>query len=159
VVLSLEDDAPLQGNRAIFLIDIANPCWLFRSVDLSRGVALHAAVGQVPFNFQIGKDRDAIRFAPPQTVAGELEVYLDSCTNGAPTGPPDGAKGVPGEPDTPPGRRIAVLPLAPAVGNDAVTELPSVRLSPVRGRHDLCFRFTQRTLDPLWALDWVQLQE
>jgi len=136
VALSLEDDAPLQGPRAVFLIDIVNPCWLFRSVDLSRGVALQAAVGQVPFNFQIGKDRDAIQLAAPQTAAGELEVYLDGCTNG-----------------------IAALPLAPAVGNDAVTELPSVRLPPAPGRHDLCFRFTQRTLDPLWALDWVQLQE
>jgi hexosaminidase len=152
VVLSLEDDAPVQGHRAIFLIDIENPCWLFPSVDLSRGLSLQAAVGQVPFNYQIGKDRDAIQLAPPQTAAGELEVYLDGCTNGGPTGPADQAKGAPG-------RRIAVLPLAPAVGNDAVTELPSIRLPPARGRHDLCFRFTQRTLDPLWALDWVQLRE
>lgn len=159
VVLSLEDDAPVQGHRAIFLIDIVSPCWLFRSVDLSRGLSVQAAVGQVPFNFQIGKDRDGIQLAPPQTAAGELEVYLDSCTNGVPRGPPDGARGVSGGPDALPGRRIAVLPLAPAVGNDAVTELPSVRLPRARGRHDLCFRFTQRTLDPLWALDWVQLQE
>ena len=142
VVLSLEDDAPVQGHRAIFLMDIENPCWLFQAVDLSKGLSLQAAVGQVPFNFQIGKDRDAIRLAPPQTAAGELEVYLDSCTNDAPSG-----------------RRIAVLPLAPAAGNDVVTELPSVRLPPTNGRYDLCFRFTRRTLDPLWALDWVQLQE
>jgi hexosaminidase len=147
-----------------------NPCWLFRSVDLSRGLSLRAAVGQVPFNFQIGKDRDAIRLAPPQTAAGELEVYLDSCTTGATTGASGGADDAPepadatpdrapGGPGEPAGRRIGVLPLAPAVGNDAVTELPLVRLSPAPGRHDLCFRFTQRTLDPLWALDWVQLQE
>jgi hexosaminidase len=137
VVLSLEDDAPLRGDRAVFLIDIENPCWIFPSADLSRGASLQAAVGQVPFNFQIGKDRDAIQLAPPQTVAGELEVYLGSCTKD----------------------RIAVLPLAPAAGNDAVTDLPPVRLPPAPGRHDLCFRFTQRTLDPLWALDWVQLRE
>ena len=159
VVLSLEDDAPAQGRRAVFLIDIVNPCWLFRSVDVSRGLSLQVAVGQVPFNFQIGKDRDAIRLAPPQTAAGELEVYLDSCTSDGSAGPPDGLQAVPGGPDALPGRRIAVLPLAPAVGNNAVTQLPSVRLPPAQGRHDLCFRFTQRTLDPLWALDWVQLQE
>jgi hexosaminidase len=161
VVLSLEDDAPVQGHRAIFLIDIVNPCWMFRSVDLSRGLSLQAAVGQVPFNFQIGKDRDAIRFAPPQTAAGELEVYLDSCPSGEPIGPPRGptAAGPAGETTRLPRRRIGVLPLAPAVGNNAVTALPSVRLPPAPGRHDLCFRFTQRTLDPLWALDWVQLQE
>jgi hexosaminidase len=134
---------------------------MFRSVDLSRGLSLQAAVGQVPFNFQIGKDRDAIRFAPPQTAAGELEVYLDSCPSGEPIGPPRGptAAGPAGETTRLPRRRIGVLPLAPAVGNNAVTALPSVRLPPAPGRHDLCFRFTQRTLDPLWALDWVQLQE
>ncbi len=149
VVLSLEDDAPLHGDRAVFLIDIENPCWILAAADLSRGASLWTAVGQVPFNFQIGKDRGAIQLAPPRTVPagdslagrsvvhGELEVYLDGCTKDP----------------------IAILPLVPAAGNDAVTELPPVRLPPVPGRHDLCFRFTQRTLDPLWALDWVQLRE
>jgi hexosaminidase len=61
--------------------------------------------------------------------------------------------------DTCAGERIAVLSLAPAVGNDAVTKLPAVRLPRATGRHDLCMRFTQRALDPMWALDWVQLQE
>lgn len=137
LVLSLEDDAPIRGERAVFLIDIMNPCWIFPSADLSRALTLQAAVGQVPFNFQIGKDREAIHLAAPQTVEGELEVHVDGC---------DGA-------------RIAVLPLAPAAGNNAVTQLPSVSLPQISGRHDLCFRFTQRALDPLWALDWVQLRE
>jgi hexosaminidase len=96
---------------------------------------LTAAVGQVPFNFQIGKDIEAIRLNPPRTSVGELEVRLDGCK---------------GEP-------IAVLSLAPAADNDAVTVLPAVPLSSSRGPHDLCFTFTQRTLDPMWAIDWVQL--
>ncbi len=25
------------------------------------------------------------------------------------------------------------------------------------GVHDLCFKFTQRTLDPMWAIDWLQV--
>jgi hexosaminidase len=137
LVLSLEDDAPIQGNRAVFLIDLMNPCWIFPSADLSRGPTLQVAVGQVPFNFQIGKDRDSIRLATPQNPEGELQVHLDGCE----------------------GPRIAVLPLAPAVKNDAVTQLPPLRLPPVDGRHDLCFRFAQRSLDPLWALDWIQLRE
>ena len=137
LVLSLEDDAPVRGKRAIFLIDIMNPCWILAAADLSHAPALQAAVGQVPFNYQLGKDKDAIQLAAPQTPAGELEVHVDSCA----------------------GERIAVLSLAPAVGNDAVTRLPAVRLPRVAGRHDLCLRFTQRALDPMWALDWVQLQE
>ena len=135
LVLNLEDDAPLAGPRAVFLIDIENPCWLLPATDLTRARTLTAAVGQVPFNFQIGHDIEAIRLRTPGTPAGELEVRLDGC-EGAP---------------------LAVLPLAPAAGNDAVTVLPSAQLPQLKGTHALCFAFTQRTLDPLWAIDWVQL--
>jgi hexosaminidase len=135
LVLSLEDDAPIEGARAVFLIDIMNPCWIFPAAELAPASRLTVAVGQVPFNFQIGKDIEAIKLNPPRTAAGELEVRLDSCD---------------GDP-------VAVLPLAPAADNDSVTELPPVAVPGARGRHDLCFRFTQRTLDPMWAIDWVQL--
>jgi hexosaminidase len=135
LVLSLEDDAPIEGARAVFLIDIMNPCWILPGADLSHAATLSAAVGQVPFNFQIGKDVEAIKLNPPRTLQGELEVRLDGCE---------------GEP-------IAVLPLAPAADNDAVTVLPAVPLTGSPGPHDLCFRFTQGALDPLWAIDWVQL--
>lgn len=135
LVLNLEDDAPLAGPRAVFLVDIMDPCWILPAADLARAASITAAVGQVPFNFQIGKDRDAIHFDPPRTAAGELEVRLDRC-DGAP---------------------LALLPLAPAVDNEAVTVLPAAALPPQSGVHALCFRFTQRTLDPLWTIDWVQL--
>jgi hexosaminidase len=135
LVLNLEDDAPLEGPRAVFLIDIENPCWMMRAVDLTAVRALTAAVGQVPFNFQIGHDREAIPLRPPRSAAGELEVRLDGC-EGAP---------------------LAVLPLAPATGNDAVTVLPAATLPPLKGTHALCFTFTQHVLDPIWAIDWVQL--
>ncbi|MGP8035042.1 MAG: family 20 glycosylhydrolase [Steroidobacteraceae bacterium] len=133
--LNLEDDAPLTGRRAIFLIDIQDPCWRLPAIDLTGASTFTAAVGQVPFNFQIGKDRDAIHLNTPRTPAGELEVRLDSC-EGAP---------------------LVVLPLAPAVSNDAVTVLPAATLPALKGVHTLCLRFAQRTLDPLWAIDWVQL--
>ena len=135
LVLNLEDDAPLQGPRAVFLIDIQNPCWKLPALDLAGARHLTAAVGQVPFNFQIGRDIEAIRLRPPQTPAGELEVRLDGCD----------------------GTPLAVLPLASAVSNDAVTVLPSAALPALTGAHSLCFTFTQHTLDPLWAIDWVQL--
>jgi hexosaminidase len=135
LVLNLEDDAPLEGPRAVFLIDIENPCWKMRAADLSGLRTLTAAVGQVPFNFQIGRDIEAIRFRPPRSASGELEVRLDDC-EGAP---------------------VAVLPLAPAAGHDAVTVLPAATLPALQGQHVLCFTFTQHSIEPLWALDWVQL--
>jgi hexosaminidase len=134
LVISLEDDAPLTGDRATFLIDIMNPCWIYPDADLTGIASITAAVGQVPFNFQIGADRAKIALRPPATPQGELEVRLDSCD----------------------GERIATLPLAPAAASPAVTELTGV-LPAREGRHDLCLTFTGRSIDPMWAIDWLQL--
>jgi hexosaminidase len=136
LVLNLEDDAPLQGPRAKFLVDIMNPCWLWRGADLGTGATLVADVGQFPFNFQIGKDRDAIKLRAPSASSGELEVRAGSCE----------------------GEVVASLPLAPAVENDAVTRLPAVTLAPRNGAQDLCFTFTGRDIDPMWAIDRIELQ-
>ena len=135
ILLSLEDDAPVQGERAVFLVDIMNPCWIYRGAELSDVGAIAASVGQVPFNFQIGDDVKKIPLRKPQTAAGELEVRIDGCE----------------------GEKIATLPLAPAAKNYAVTELPPATIARRTGAHDLCFMFTQATVDPLWVLDAVQL--
>ncbi len=139
IPLSLEDDAPVDsqgGDRAIFMVDILEPCWLFKEADLSKVSSLMAAVGQVPFNFQIGDDVKKIPLRAPATPAGELEVRVDDCK----------------------GERIAVLPLAPAVDNYAVTKLPPAKIAPREGKHDLCFMFTQKSVDPTWVIDSIQLQ-
>jgi hexosaminidase len=135
ILLSLEDDAPPPGERAVFLVDIMNPCWIYSAADLSDIGAIAAAVGQVPFNFQIGDDVKKIPLRKPQSAAGELEVRIDGCA----------------------GEKIAMLPLAPAVKSYAVTELPPVPIARRTGAHDLCFTFTQATVDPLWVVDAVQL--
>ncbi|MGH8137279.1 MAG: family 20 glycosylhydrolase [Steroidobacteraceae bacterium] len=137
LVLSLEDDAPVAGKRAIYLVDIMNPCWVYEAADLTHVTAITAAVGQVPFNFQLGADVHSIKLREPRSAYGELEVRIDGCE---------------GEP-------VAILPLAPAVANSAVTQLPAASIAHRDGSHDLCFRFTQHSLDPLWVLDWVQLRE
>ena len=136
VALALEDDAPLSGQRALFLIDIENPCWIYPSTDLDRIATITAAVGQVPFNFQIGGDRAKMRFARPVTADGELEVRIDTCD----------------------GDLYARLPLAAAVSSDAVTVLPPQAVARRSGRHELCIRFAQSEVDPLWALDWIDLR-
>lgn len=135
LVISLEDDAPVRGERAVFLVDVMNPCWLYKQADLSQVGAIAAAVGQVPFNFQLGDDVKKIPLRKPASRAGELEVRLDSCA----------------------GEKIATLPLAPAAANYAVTSLPPVPVKARAGKHDLCFTFTQATLDPTWVIDTVEL--
>jgi hexosaminidase len=134
--ISLEDDAPVAGPRAVFLIDLMNPCWIYKGALLSSRSRLTANVGQVPFNFQIGKDRDLIRLNEPATPDGELDVRIDSCA----------------------GAVIAALPLQNAARNQAVTSLSApLRAGP--GPHDLCFSFTGKTIDPLWALNWIILDQ
>jgi hexosaminidase len=137
LVLSLEDDAPIDGDRAVFLIDIMNPCWIYPAVDLTKGATLQAAVGQLPFNFQIGDDVKKIELPPPATPDGELDVFAGGCA----------------------GTPIASLPLTPAVANPAVTVLPAVALEPrAGGPQDLFFRFTRRTVDPMWAVQWIEIR-
>jgi hexosaminidase len=136
IPLSLEDDAPLHGDRAIFMVDIMQPCWLYKDADLSTVNAIAAAVGQVPFNFQIGDAVKEIPLPAPASAAGELEVRIDGCQ----------------------GERIAVLPLAPAVANHTVTKLPPAAIESRAGKHDLCFTFTRRSVDPTWVIDAIELR-
>lgn len=134
ILLNLEDDAPVRGDRATFLIDLMAPCWTYRDADLTGVARIEVAVGQLPFNFQIGKDLEKIALRPPATPHGELEVRQGSCG----------------------GAVVAVLPLAPAVGSQGVTVLTGA-IKGEAGARDLCFTFTQKTVSPMWALDRVTL--
>ncbi|RJF86224.1 carbohydrate-binding protein [Sphingomonas cavernae] len=134
IALQLEDDAPAEGKRAAFLTDIMNPCWVYEAAPLDGVNEIAVDVGQIPFNFQIGKDIEKIVFRPPATPEGEIEVRIDSCE----------------------GERIAVLPLAPAASNPALTTLKA-KIAPRSGSHDLCFTYTAKGPSPMWAIDAVQL--
>ncbi len=122
------DDAPATGPRAVFFINAVRPCWIWEKAELTGVTSITAAVGQVTASRKPGV------MLPPATPDGELEVHLDSCD----------------------GTRIAVLPLAPAVKNDAVTTLKGA-LAPHPGVHDVCLVFTRAKPDPVWAINWVQL--
>jgi hexosaminidase len=118
-------------------VDIMNPCWIDRGVDLTDGARIVAAVAPLPFNYEIGADAAKIRVGGTRTPEGELEIHADGC-------------------DTP---AIASLPLAPAATVPGITTLPAQRLPRIVGRHDLCLRFARPRLDPMWALDWVEIGE
>jgi len=134
ILLALEDDAPVRGERAVFLTDIMNPCWTWPGVALGGVTKLKVGVGQVPFNYQVGDDVKKIALSPPRTPEGELEVRIGGCT-GAPA---------------------AVVPLAAAARNPTVTELIAP-LPATAGQHDLCFTFTRASVDPIWAVASVEL--
>jgi hexosaminidase len=136
--LSLEDDAAKTGSgdgpRAVFAVDLMNPCWVWKGADLSTGLTLSARIGQVPFNFQIGADRQKIPLRPPATPAGELEVRIDGCA----------------------GERIAAIPLGAAARGPGLGTAAGA-LPKREGVHDLCLTFTARTVEPTLVLDQVTL--
>lgn len=134
-VLSLEDDAPLEGERAVFLVNITNPCWIWREAELTGIKSLRATVGQIPFNFQIGADAAKIPLQKPVNADGDFEVHLDGCDKPA----------------------IATVSLEPAASRHGLTALPPIHLGEVTGKHDLCFRFARRRVDPIWVIGGLEL--
>ncbi len=132
--LSLEDDAPVNGPRAVFAMNLMNPCWVWKGADLSFDLKLTARIGQVPFNFQIGAAREQIALRAPATPDGELEVRIDGCA----------------------GERIAVIPLGAAARGPALG-LVTGKIPARGGVHDLCLTYTARTVEPTLALDQVTL--
>jgi len=135
VGLLLEPSGDRGVGAASLAVDIMNPCWIYRDIELGHGARILAAVAELPFNFELGADVGKIRIGDNRTPQGELEVHVDGC-------------------DTAP---LGVLPLAPASEHEGITVLPALTLPPLPGRHDVCLRFARPSLDPLWALDWVEL--
>ena len=132
---NLEADTPAGGPRSVFLLDLAHPCWILPDAKIAGKTRIRVGVGHVPFNYQDAKDGYPTKIGTPRTKSGELEIRDGSCG---------------GDP-------VAVLPLPEAVNSPGTTILQSeLPLRP--GRRDLCFSFTGRTLNPLWAIDWVEMK-
>jgi hexosaminidase len=123
--------------REPLAVDIMNPCWIYRDADLSLGPRISAAVVPLPFNYELGTDAAHIRVGDARSPDGELEVHIDGC-------------------DTP---AVVLLPLGPAAMHDRVTVLAAQSLPASAGRHDVCLRFARPRVDPMWALDWAQIEE
>ncbi|WP_420139139.1 family 20 glycosylhydrolase [Sphingomonas sp.] len=132
--LRLEDDGPSNGPRAIYWVDVMQPCWIWRAAPLDGVRQVRAVVGSVPFNFAIGDAINHITFRKPETAEGELEIRQDDCN----------------------GRVIGKLPLAPAAAHSGTTTLQG-SINGGGGTHDLCITFAQPKLQPLWVIDKLTL--
>jgi hexosaminidase len=135
VPLTMIDDAPAAlGKRPMMVVDIFNPCWIWEGASLDKGALISARVTQIPFNFQVGKDRNDIPLRAPTTPGGELEVRL-GCT----------------------GERIAAIPLGNSAANPGISTVTG-RLPSRPGKSDLCLTFTSKNVDPFWVIDSVTLK-
>jgi hexosaminidase len=136
VSLLLEPNGNAAGERPIFALDIMNPCWIYRGVDLSRGAQLTASVGQLPFNFEIGAEAQKIRVGNSRGSEGELEVRVGGCESPV----------------------QATQAVAPIPSNAWTNTLPPITLLAQPGRHDVCVRFARPRLDPMWVLHWLEIK-
>jgi hexosaminidase len=134
ILLMLEDDYPADGDRPSYQIDVMKPCWIYRNANRDGVDTLELEIGQLPFNFQIGNDREKIRFEQPASTAGEFKVRAGGCD----------------------GELIATLPLAKAIANPGVTRLRAA-ISQKAEQTDLCITYTANGTDRLWALHEIAL--
>ena len=131
--LRLEDDGPIDGERALFEVDIFNPCWLFEQAPLDGIAALEVRAAQLPYAFQLWKDEANRRSRETRSAHGELDVRA-GCE----------------------GELLASVALPESAGPDGFSAL-RVELPARNGREDLCLYFTGDTRPTYWAIDAVTL--
>lgn len=134
IPLRIEDDRPLDGHRPVYKVDIADTCWIWHAASLDGMTGIRVRVGNLPWNYALWKDTDAVIARPSQGAHGEIEVHLDRCD----------------------GPLLARLPLAKAATHQERSTLEAT-LPATRGRHDVCLFATG---DPrhgvIWAVDTVE---
>jgi hexosaminidase len=134
LMLRLEDDGPLKGRRAIFNVDIFNPCWEWKAAPMQGIASLHVRAGNLPYYFQLAHDESHRGFKPAKTAHGEFEVRA-GCD----------------------GELLASKPMPVAPGKDGFLEF-DVAVHASETRQDLCMLFTGDTRPTMWVLDAVALQ-
>ena len=133
LMLRLEDDGPREGDRAIFNVDIFNPCWSWKQAPLVDVGAIEVRAGRIPYFFQLAHDEPARKFKPAKTAHGELELHA-GCD----------------------GPLLATLPMPDRTDADGfVTLRAPLRDAPAST--DLCLWFTGDTRPAMWVLDRATL--
>ena len=132
LVLRLEDDEPLDGERAVVPVDIGRPCWLWQQAALDGIAALRAEIVDLPYNFQFGGESAAAPAAVASDAPVALQVFENDCA----------------------GKPVASAALSP---QDAAIETVEVALPTMTGTHDLCLKFDGDHRRVLWAIDRADL--
>jgi len=133
--LGEEDDGPADGARAIFNVNIFNPCWWWEGADVDGITKLRVRAGQIPYYFQLAHDEPQRRFVPARSAHGEMDILNAQCD----------------------GKALASVPLPATPGKDGFITLEAALPRSLKGRQDLCVRFTGDTRPTMWVLDTLEL--
>src|SRR5579863_3081493 len=134
LVLRIEDNRPLAGQRPVYRVDIMDMCWRWKGVSLDGLRHIAVSVGDLPWNYQLAHDVTGVVVRPVTGGFPSLDVHLDGC-DGAP---------------------VAHWSLRQAAASPLQTTLRA-ELPPESGRHDLCFTVSDDPKQQFWAIDTVQL--
>jgi len=136
LTLRLAGPASNDAPTRYYNVDLFDPCWLWPQAPLDGVRTIVVDAARLHYNFQLAHDITSIVPRPaPSAPNGELIITRDGCD----------------------GERVAVVPLPGHVAADGSTRLVAT-LPPTGGAHDLCFRFSGRGPDPLWAIDRIRLE-
>lgn len=133
LMLRLEDDGPRSGPRAIYNVDIFNPCWRWDAAPLAGIGSVEVRAGRIPYFFQLAHDEPHRTFKPATTAHGELELHA-GCD----------------------GPLLARLPLPAQPDADGFLTLRTP-LQNAPDKADLCLWFSGDTRPAMWVLDRVTL--
>ena len=134
-VLRMEDDGPAEGPRALFNVNIFEPCWQWKGAPLDGIAALRVRAGRLPYLIQLGAEDAKRRFLPAETAHGELDIRMDGCE----------------------GPRLATAPLPAAAEDEGFITVQATLPTTVNDLRDLCIRFSGDTRPAMWVLDRVTL--
>jgi hexosaminidase len=126
-----------NGSDHVGLLDQFDPCWIYPHANLDRPSRIAASIGSTPYvYFQLAGDLQRIvERKPVAHTEGELQVHLDRCD----------------------GEMLATLALTPALAHRGTTTIDTA-LPARAGIHDVCLQFATGKHDPLWAIDWVEIE-
>ena len=135
-VLRLEDDGPAQGPRALFNVNILQPCWRWPDAPLQGIASIEVRAGRLPYWINQSASEDATRkYLPARSAHGELDVRVDSCE----------------------GETIASAPMPAQPDADGFVVLRAAVDHRFDAPRTLCIRFSGNTRPAMWVLDRATL--
>ncbi|KAF1014820.1 MAG: Beta-hexosaminidase [Stenotrophomonas maltophilia] len=137
LVLRLEDDGWREGARAVFKVDIFQPCWRWPQANLEGISTVSVRAGRISYYFQLANDEPKRVFEKARRAHGEMRIRQGNCK-----GPVLAEVALPAQPDA-----------------DGFVTLKAALPKKVAAQGDLCINFTGNTRPAMWVLDEVTLQK
>ena len=131
--IQMEQDPPRNAQRPVFRAVFSNPCWIYRSAELSHFNRLTLSVGSIPYIFQ-GGGKELPQPSDASTTRAQIAIYMDSCK----------------------GDLLGTVALQPAYRKDGEITLPAINFAQQQGTHDLCFQVQDADPATVWLLHTIQ---